>query len=380
MTAALKRLNIYHFRHELAQPIATVMGPMTHRPALLVRIEDDEGAAGWGEIWCNFPPDGDLHRARLAARVAAIALNGMTADTDHPFRQIIARLHRLAIQSGEPGPVAQVACGFDIALNDLAARRAGVPLAVHLGGKVRGLPAYASGISPDKAPAQVERMRALGFTRFKQRIGFGPDDGLPAAEATAAALHPGDRLMLDANQSWDIDRALTQCARLAPLGIDWMEEPLPVDASAADWARLAKAAEMPLAGGENVTGDSAFAEVIARGALHVIQPDICKWGGLSTTRDIARNALASGRRYCPHFLGGGVGLVASAHLLAAVGGDGLLEVDSSENPLLDHFSGQGGGLTLEQGLFPLADAPGLGFTPDVGGMGGLLHDHTEVQL
>lgn len=377
MSAALTHATIHHFRHELPVPIPTVMGPVTARPALLLRLEDAEGAHGWGEIWCNFPPDGDLHRARLAARVLPAALAGMTAETPGPFAEILRRLHRLVIQCGEPGPVAQIACAADIALHDLRARRGGVPLAELLGGRAAAVPAYASGISPDRAPEQVERMRGLGYRRYKQRIGFGPDDGIGAAEETAQSLAAGETLMLDANQAWDLETAHRQSDRLGKLDLAWLEEPMAADAAEDDWLALSRAAPMPLAGGENLVG-SALERSVTLGALGVIQPDICKWGGLSTTLEIARSAVAAGRMYCPHFLGGGIGLAASAHLLSAVGGGGYLEVDSSENPFIPVFSGRG--LRLQDGLFPIFEGPGLGFDPDIAAMKEYLVETVEIAL
>lgn len=377
MSPPVTRLEILHFRHALPHPVPTVMGPLRHRPAILLRLEDAEGAHGWGEIWCNFPPDGDLHRARLAGHVLPAALAGLTADSDGVFETVSRRLHRLAIQAGEPGPVAQIAAGIDIAFHDLRARRLGVSLARLLGGEPRAVPAYASGISPDQAEAQAGRMRGLGYGRFKLRVGFGPDHGLAVAEGFAGNLTKGEALMLDANQAWDLDSAKRHCDRLAPLGLVWMEEPLPADAPLADWQALAADAPMLLAAGENLGRQADFDAVIAARCLGFLQPDICKWGGLSATAALAHKAEASGITYCPHFLGGGVGLVASAHLLAAVGGPGLLEVDSSENPLLEVFSGRG--LALEDGLFPLSDAPGIGYDPDTGAMSGLLASTQEVR-
>ena len=70
----------------------------------------------------------------------------------------------------------------------------------------------------------------------------------------------------------------------------------------------------------------------------MLQPDLAKWGGLSGCWRVARKIRGAGLRYCPHFLGGGIGLIASAHLLAAAGGDGLLEVDVNPNPLRDAFA------------------------------------------
>ena len=97
--------------------------------------------------------------------------------------------------------------------------------------------------------------------------------------------------------------------------------------------------------------------------LRVVQPDIAKWGGISACSDIARDIMRSGKMFCPHYLGGGIGLLASAHLLAGVGGDGLLEVDSNDNPLRDLFCGPV--IDIRDGTVTLSDEPGLGFEPDL---------------
>ncbi len=119
---------------------------------------------------------------------------------------------------------------------------------------------------------------------------------------------------------------------------------------------------MPLAAGENLRGEPLFDEAVASGALAFLQPDACKWGGLSGCLPVARRAVAAGRTYCPHFLGGAPGLLAAAHLLAAAGGDGLLEVDVQENPLRSELCGPL--LPLEDGQAVLPTGPGLGAEPD----------------
>jgi L-alanine-DL-glutamate epimerase-like enolase superfamily enzyme len=87
-----------------------------------------------------------------------------------------------------------------------------------------------------------------------------------------------------------------------------------------------------------------------------LQPDVAKWGGISRCYATARKTLDAGRIYCPHFLGGGIGLIASAHLLAAAGGDGLLEVDINPNQLRDAFlDGE-----MVNGEWQLPETPGLG--------------------
>lgn len=364
LTSPLIKLDLFNFRERLASSIQTTMGPVTYRPTIILRLEDADGVSGYGEIWCNFPPDGDLHRMRLAGNVLPAALAEMNKKVARsPFDFLTTHLKNLALQAGEPGPLAQIAAGADIAIHDIAAQRAGVSLAQFLGGSSRPIPAYASGISPDKFRAQFDRMRALGFRHFKQRIGFGHDDGIGEVEIAANNLMQNETLSVDANQSWNLQTAIARSERLADLNLQWLEEPLPADTPLKDWQSLAAHTNIPLAAGENMRGDSTFTAAIGSEAIKVIQPDICKWGGLSGGHRVASAALAAGLSYCPHFLGSGVGLIASAHLLSAVGGPGRLEVDSSQNVLSDILSCEG--INLENGRFAVPTKPGLGYIPDL---------------
>ena len=94
------------------------------------------------------------------------------------------------------------------------------------------------------------------------------------------------------------------------------------------------ASAIALAAGENALGDAAFDALIASRAVAVVQPDLAKWGGVSGVLAVIDRIEAAGLRYCPHYLGAGVGLLASAHVLAArAGADRWLEVDANPNPL-----------------------------------------------
>jgi D-galactarolactone cycloisomerase len=365
--ADVARIELHCFRHPLVQPLRTVFGLVESRPALVLRIEDSDGAEGFGEIWCNFPQPGAEYRARLAAAVLPAALAGLDCAAPHAaWSAIRGRLHRLALQAGEPGPADQIASGVDIALHDLAARRAGLPLAEWLGGRRRALPAYASGIDSRAAGPMMADARAAGFRAFKLRVGFGEAGDLAAVAAAAADLADGEALMVDANQAWDVDQAAAMAAAWRGAPLAWIEEPLAVDRPVEEWLRVRRAASSPIAGGENMRAPAAFDDAIAGDVFGVIQPDICKWGGLSACLDIARRAVAAGKRYCPHFLGAGVGLAASAHLLSAVGGDGLLEIDVNDNALREALAGPI--LPLRGHHVHLPAAPGLGYRPDVAGI------------
>jgi len=130
---------------------------------------------------------------------------------------------------------------------------------------------------------------------------------------------------------------------------------------------------MPLAAGENLAGAQAFGDALDAHCLGVVQPDLAKWGGFSGCLPVARRVLARGVRYCPHFLGAGVGLLASAHLLAAAGGDGLLEVDANPNPLRTATCGPVA--QVVEGRVHLTERPGLGDEPDLASLGEFVVPH-----
>ncbi|MEM7462739.1 MAG: mandelate racemase/muconate lactonizing enzyme family protein, partial [Pseudomonadota bacterium] len=329
---------------------------MESRPSLIIRLEDEEGAFGYGEIWCNFPPAGAAYRSNLASDLAAMALRNLDSDTpSNAFGTIRKKINHLSLQAGEPGPADQISAGFDNALHDLASRRKGTPLADFIGGMLRPLPAYASGIGPPDGIDLVAKAHANGFKAFKLRVGFGIREDLALIDETRQLIGDDAVLTIDANQKWTVKEAIDMAGNLASRNLVWLEEPIAADRPAVEWRRVAESTSIPIAAGENLRNLDTFNSAIAAGYLGVIQPDICKWGGISECLVVARNVLAAGLRYCPHYLGGGIGLAASAHLLAAAGGNGLLEVDVNENPLREILAGPL--LPLKDGMVIIPDAP-----------------------
>lgn len=354
-------------------PVRTSFGVMHDRPAVLVRVEDGEGAFGWGEAWCNFPSCGAEHRARLIETVLAPLVVGRAfASPQAAFRALSAETAVLAIQSGEPGPIAQAIAGIDVALHDLAARRAGVPLWRHLdpatmatdANASREVPVYASGINPDRPGDTVAALRRAGHAGFKLKVGFGEARDLDNLAAVRAAAGAEAGVMVDANQAWDLESAIAMGHRFAELSPAWIEEPLRADRPWHEWQRLAQSCPIPLAAGENAIGDDAFDALIASRAVAVVQPDLAKWGGVSGVLGVIDRIAAAGLRHCPHYLGAGIGLLASAHVLAArARDDGMLEVDANENPLRTLLCPPLA--TLRAGRITLGAEPGIGIVPDL---------------
>lgn len=360
----IARIDTFILRVPISVSVRTSFGLMHERPALLVRLADTEGGEGWGEVWCNYPACGAEHRARLLESVFRPLLEGLKVAQPAAATATLERATRiLAVQAGEAGPFAQVIAGIDCALWDLAARRAGQPLWRLLGGQ--GEPvvaAYASGINPERALDTIAAQRARGHRAFKVKVGFDAARDIATVAAARELLGAGPPLMADANQAWSVAEAAEICAAFAERQVAWIEEPLPADSPPRAWTALRKRISLPLAGGENLRGAKAFAAMTRAGLLDVVQPDCAKWGGVSGCLAVARAALAQGLRYCPHFLGAGVGLAHSAQILKAAGGDGLLEIDVNDNPLREELAPWS--LTPAEGVVRLPDGPGIGPAPD----------------
>ena len=359
----IDKIETFVFRVPASPPVRTSFGIMHDRPAVLVRLTDRHGNQGWGEIWCNFPTVGAEHRARLADSCLAPALRGRAWPSPRAcFEALNAHVRILAIQSGEPGPLAHVIAGIDTALWDLLARRAGLPLWKLLGGEP-SIAVYASGINPDQPERTAEAKAKEGYTAFKLKVGFGDERDEANVRALRETMGAQATLMVDANQAWTAPQAAGMARRLAPYGLVWLEEPIPADSPVEAWRELAQGSPIWLAGGENLRGEADFEAHMDEGGLSVIQPDLGKWGGFSGCLPVARAALQRNRWFCPHWLGGGIGLTASMHLKAAVGGPGYVEVDSNPNPLRDLLLPPG--LAVRDGRVTLADEPGLGVSPSL---------------
>src|SRR5512133_480269 len=322
------------FRAPLAEPVQTSFGMMRERPALLVRVEDEHGVFGWGEVWCNFPTVGAEHRAHLIdSLVAPILCAQAWEDPRSAFREISRRLHILGIQSGEPGPMAQIAAGTDVAMWDLAARRAAQPLWKMLGGSPT-VPVYASGLGPGSPEVVAARKLQEGYRAFKLKVGFGQKRDCANLGALRALVGPLP-LMVDANQAWGLGEARSMSAALAEFTPLWLEEPIAADQPLSVWQQLARDSAIPLAAGENLRGMEAFEAALGAGAFGVIQPDLGKWGGFSGCLEVGNMARARGAMFCPHRLGGGIGRAAKLRRKAAIGSPSYAEVDANPNPLRD---------------------------------------------
>ena len=362
-TFILRSVKAFCYRYPLTTPVVTSFGRMLNRPAVFVRVEDGDGNTGWGEVWSNFPSTGAEHRTRLVNEVLAPAISRVAvSEPSQIFNELTQSTDVLALQCGEPGPFAQAIAGVDLAVWDLYARRRKTALWKILGGARQQIKVYASGINPTGSRQMAEAALDRGHRALKLKIGFEPR-GDRANLASLRDLVGIGMLAADANQGWSIEQAIEIMPALAEFNLAWLEEPIRADRPWQEWQALRNSSDVPLAAGENIASREGFEQALGDEVLRVVQPDIAKWGGLTECSAIARGIMKSGKTFCPHYLGGGIGLLASAHLLAGIGGDGMLEVDSNDNPLRDRFCGPVA--EVRDGAITLSDDPGLGIEPEL---------------
>ena len=369
---AIIGLEVFVLRAPALPPVQTSFGVMHSRPALLVRVQSETGQYGWGEVWCNFPSVGAEHRARMTlAYLKPVVCSQRWESPRHCFETLSSRFEILALQTGEPGTFHQIIAGLDIAIWDMTARGMGLPLwkllGQHQSGALPKVAVYASGLNPDHPERLAEQKWAEGHRAFKLKVGFGSSLDERNLNALRTTLGDQATLMADANQAWSLSAAIEAGKRYAQFDLRWLEEPIRADSPQADWAHLAHAQAIALAAGENFSGVQQFHQFATLDALSILQPDVGKWGGFSACLAVAQTAIKHGKTVCPHWLGGGVGLMAALQLKAAIGGPGYVEVDANPNPLRDKLLPAD--FSIEDGYVTLSDRPGLGVEPDIDACG-----------
>ncbi|MCL8207091.1 MAG: mandelate racemase/muconate lactonizing enzyme family protein [Actinomycetia bacterium] len=360
--ARITDVTVQFFRYRPPNPLVSSLGQRTDRVWCLVAVHTDEGVTGYGESWVNFPAWAPQERrATLLAGIRPLIIGEDPTQVTVLHARLEAALGRVGLQWGSPGAIAQALSGVDLALWDVTGKLYGVPVYRLLGGGAARVPVYASGLGPGLDEDVVRQHQAWGIHVFKVRVGFGREQDIEAVARLREWVGPAATILVDANQAWTPREAVDRIGALEPYGIAWVEEPIRAD-DLDGYKWVAARVRVPLAAGENWYGLRTFAGALQSGAVQIIQPDVTKVGGLTAGWAIARWAAAWGCRWAPHFLGHRVGLLASAHLMAAVPGGLWLELDTAPNPL--RTASARDPLVIREGQLDLPDRPGWGVDLD----------------
>jgi L-alanine-DL-glutamate epimerase-like enolase superfamily enzyme len=314
-----------------------------------MRLRDADGAEGVGYTF-TVGRNGAAIDAILRREMPEI-FAGAEAD------QIEALWHKAGWAlhyGGRGGPTVLAISAFDMALWDLKAKRAGLPLWNYLGGFDAKVPCYAGGIDLDlpldKLLRQTDDNLAKGFRAIKMKVGRKRlAEDVERVEAMRAHLGDGFPLMVDANMKWGVDEAIRAARALAPYDLTWLEEPTIPD-DPAGHARIVREGGLPIAAGENLRSLWEFKQYIASGAVTYPEPDVTNCGGITAFMKIAHLAEAFNMPVTSH----GAHDV-TVHLLAAC-------------PNRSYLEAHGFGLDLYIAE-PLRIADGFALAPDRPGHG-----------
>lgn len=327
-----------------------------YRRLLVIRLRAENGETGYGESYGT--------PAAVAAIVqetlAPVILQRDARDVEILWQEMYQRIG----YHGPGGVMLEALSGIDIALWDLKGKALGVPLSVLLGGYRPQVPVYAASVyldTPDAMARQALRFAEQGFAAIKIKIGRNPALDAETAAAVRAAVGNNATLMADANGAYDARTARQVGRRLDALGYAWLEEPV-ATWDVEGYRRVGAALDLAIAGGEGHYTRWGFRDLIARGQVDVLQPDLTRCGGVSEARAIAQLASAYHRKFSPHCWSSVFGLAAAVHLAAAGSNTLNLEYDAHPNPIKDCLLGRQ--LCAADGWLAVPEAAGLGLRVD----------------
>jgi len=267
---------------------------------IATELSTDDGGTGFGFSWT--PTIGPQAVKALLDYDIAPFVTGLPAAPEAVWDVVWKRLH----EAGGGGLTTIAMAGVDLALWDLQARRAGTSVTGLLGQRQDSAEVYGSGINLhytlDELVAQVERWVEAGHQAVKIKVGK-PDirEDAERVAAVRSVLGPGRRLMIDANQRWDLPTTFRALDVLAEFGLEWLEEPIRADDL---WAyrRLRKHSPVPIALGENLHTIYRFRDFIEAEAVDIIQPNVIRVGGITPFRRIVELARTHSIKVMPHLL------------------------------------------------------------------------------
>jgi o-succinylbenzoate synthase len=360
---SVARVWLRPYRVPLPEPWPSAEGPVRERAGALLLLEEDEGAVGVGETapWPGFGVE-TIASSEAALRLAARRLLGLPREH---YLEAIADLPRLA-------QVASVPCArhaVDLALHDIAARHAGVPVSRLLGGGAALTTVGVNAAIPRLSAAESARAAADAVARGARTIklkvgGRDAKDDAARVSAVREAVGSAVKIRVDANQAWTEADAVASLRAMATYDLEYCEQPVAADDVEA-LARVRAAAGVPIAADEAVRDLAGARRILDLGAADVLLVKPMALGGLHAARGIA--ALAAER---------GIPVVVTSLLEGPIGRSGALHLAASLGPgPYDHGIATGveydagvaveGALSLAAfGAVPVPQTPGLGAAID----------------
>jgi L-rhamnonate dehydratase len=337
---------------------------------LIIKVHTDEGITGIGEAHTN-PL---VSKAVLEAPLCSISSTGLKPLLIGEDPRDINRLYDLMLRRtqtyGRRGAVMHVISGIEIALWDILGKALNQPIHRLLGGARRDrVPAYASDLAPETAEGAIALAldhQAAGYKAVK--LGWGGLGGNPRKDAAMigeirGAVGPDMDIMLDMGFPVALEHAIYLGQALAEHDVYFLEEPLSPD-DLSGFARLTAVSPTPIATGEKETSRYPFIDLVERGGLRIIQPDVARVGGIAETLRIASFAEPRGVRVIPHCWSTDILVAATLHVIGLIKDCPYLELNATTNPLRTRLVTSP--IRQVDGIVAIPNGPGLGIELDEG--------------
>ena len=348
-------------RIPLQRPIRIATREVQGREFVLTFVETEDGAQGIGYTYAG-TVGGSMVQAAVDDVLKPILLGGDAALIERHW----AAMYQQGLLVGRRGALLRAISAVDIALWDLAAKRAGIPLYRLLGGFQAEVPAYASGgyYMEGKGTAglaqEMERYLRAGFDAVKIKVGgVSIEEDATRVKAARDAIGPGVRLALDANNAYrSVAEAIRAARAFEPYDIWWFEEPLPPD-NIPGHAEVAAAASIPVATGEIHSSRWDFRDIITTKAARILQPDAGVLGGVSEWMKVAHTAASFDLPVAPHWHAD-----LHVHMVGAVSNALTVEYFFLEEGIYNFERILQERLVPTRGHLRISDRPGLGLVLD----------------
>lgn len=345
----------------MLRSIKTPIGEISAAKNIVVRIDTDTDLMGWGEAspMASITGDSQASSYALAADLAPLLIgNDALAIEDN------IKLLRHSCAAG-----VSTLCAFDMALYDLCARAANMPLYQFLGGKQRPLQTdhtIGNQESVESTVSLAERLISEGYDTIKLKTGRKNLEDIAHVAAVRKALGREVKIRIDCNQGWDYPEAIANIKHLESLDIEYLEQPLPAW-DIEGFARLRRETLIPICADETLFNERDALRLIREDAVDFMNIKLVKSGGINTALKINALAESAGIRCMIGCFGESrLGLSASAHLAMARPNIEFIDLDSAL-----HFSHDPvqGGMNYEAG------SGGKIIVPDDPGLGVSISDH-----
>ena len=329
-------------RYELDKELGYSQQYYKHRTAHLVEIETDEGITGWGE--CFGPGNIALANKYIVEKVIQPLIIG-----EDPINKeyIWHKVYNLLRDSGQKGMPIQALSGIDIALWDILAKKAKLPLYQLLGGKTNNkIPVYGYGMMLQKKSVEelcelfkkeANQIKEKNFKAMKMKVGLGPKEDLKLVSAVREAIGDDFKLMVDANHAYNKNDALYVGRGLDEMEIYWFEEPVaPEDYDG--YKELKEKLKTNIAGGEAEFTKYGWNQLIKYNCIDIAQPEVCGLGGITEYLKVSALAQSNFIPIVNHVWGSALSVAVNLHLLTSLpdmpGGlfpaKSMLEFDTTE--------------------------------------------------